>query len=169
MENFKVTPAKLDELEISFLEHAHFMNSKNENEPLSLEHEKHLENLSRYFSEKGEENFLTVVEVIATFRAQPQVIFDMLVVNRVNDTPRDIERNYLVAALPFIEELKADLWKISTCTYNTRYLRPSEQVKVKEFLSYKNGKFFFYPHMRADVESQQCFEDPDLARDLLRY
>ena len=167
MENFKVTPAKLEDLEISFLEHAHFMNSKNEKEPLSLEHEKHLENLSRYFSERGEEKFLTVVEVIATFRAHPQVIFDMLVENRVNDTPSDIEKNYLITALPFLEELKKDLWKISTCTYNTKYLRVPEQAKVQEFLSYKNGKYFFYPHMRSHVESRQCFEDPDLARDLL--
>jgi hypothetical protein len=154
MENFKVTPTMIDELKSNTLE---------------IQNEENLANLSGYFSDSGGEKFTTVVEVIATFEKHPQVFFDMLVENRVNDTPREIERNYLVTALRFIGELKADLWKISTCTYNTKYLRPSEQAKVEEFISYKNGKFFFYPHMRADIESQQCFEDSDLARDLLRY
>lgn len=154
MNNSTITRTMTDELKTNNLE---------------IEKEENLANFSRYFTGSGGGKFFTVVEVIATFEKHPQVFFDMLVENRLDDTPREIERNYLVTALRFIDELKADLWKISTCTYNTKHLRPSEQAKVQEFISYKNGKFFFYPHMRDYVESHQCFEDPDLARDLVRY
>jgi hypothetical protein len=121
-----------------------------------------------YYIDKENNNkcFLTEVEVIATFRTHPQVILNLLVDHRINDTPEDIEQNYLCAAVDAIGELKIELWKLSTCTYNIHHLRAKEQEKVKKFINRKNGKFFLYPHMRDVLETRQCSIDPDLASDV---
>ena len=113
------------------------------------------------------ECFYTPVEVIATFRTHEQLIFNMLVEHKIDHTSSDIEKNYLVTALNRIGDLKVELWKLSTCTYHIDELRAKERDNVKQFIRRKNGKFFFYPHMRDEVENQQCLKDPDLASSLL--
>ena len=111
-------------------------------------------------------HFTTVTEVIASFESYPQDFYEIFVEHEIDATPSKIGQNILSEAIELLDDYKRSLWMLSTCTYHIDCLYRNEREKVRSFIRRRNGKFFFLPEARGEIEEAQCARDKLLAADI---